>query len=111
MKKLLTTLEEIGKKAQSRISLGIITAQPHGDNPNKMSHLSGPSPLVDPVKEIRRDPRTGVPQLPAENATYLGRSLFTDYLLPVELGGFLLLVAVIGAVAIAQRVGKPGRTA
>ena len=45
--------------------------------------------------------------MPAENAAYLGRSLFTDYLLPVELGGILLLVATIGAIAIAQRRATP----
>jgi NADH:ubiquinone oxidoreductase subunit 6 (subunit J) len=33
----------------------------------------------------------------------LGRSLFTDYLLPVELGGTLLLVATAGAIVIAGR--------
>jgi NADH-quinone oxidoreductase subunit J len=44
--------------------------------------------------------------LPAENAPYLGRSLFTDFLLPVELGGTLLLVAAIGAIAIAHRSGR-----
>jgi NADH-quinone oxidoreductase subunit J len=42
-------------------------------------------------------------QLPAENVAGLGRALFTDYLLPVELAGFLLLVATIGAIAIAAR--------
>jgi NADH:ubiquinone oxidoreductase subunit 6 (subunit J) len=41
--------------------------------------------------------------LPRENVAYLGRSLFTDYLLPVELGGTLLMVATIGAIAIAAR--------
>ncbi len=41
--------------------------------------------------------------MPADNPAYLGRSLFTDYLLPVELGGFLLLVAAMGSIAIAHR--------
>jgi NADH:ubiquinone oxidoreductase subunit 6 (subunit J) len=41
--------------------------------------------------------------LPSENVVSVGRSLFTDYLLPVELGGTLLLVATIGAIAIAAR--------
>jgi NADH:ubiquinone oxidoreductase subunit 6 (subunit J) len=58
----------------------------------------------------RRDPETRRPAMPAENAAYLGRSLFTDYLLPVELGGTLLLVAAIGAVAIAHRRAAAGRT-
>ena len=33
----------------------------------------------------------------------LGRSLYTDYLIAVELAGTVLLVATIGAIALAQR--------
>lgn len=73
-----------------------------------LSGMSGP-PANTPAKEIRRDPETNRPHLPAENSAYLGRSLFTDYLLPVELGGTLLLVATVGAIAIAQR-REPRRT-
>ncbi|HEV3262679.1 MAG TPA: NADH-quinone oxidoreductase subunit J, partial [Gemmataceae bacterium] len=40
---------------------------------------------------------------PGENVAPLGRSLFTDYLIAVELAGTLLLVATIGAIAIAGR--------
>jgi NADH:ubiquinone oxidoreductase subunit 6 (subunit J) len=65
-----------------------------------LSSLSGPPPSR---KSLRRDPTTQQPEMPAENTAYLGRSLFTDYLLPVELGGALLLVAAIGAIAIAGR--------
>jgi NADH-quinone oxidoreductase subunit J len=36
----------------------------------------------------------------------VGRVLFTDYLLAIELGGTLLLVATIGAIAIAGRRGE-----
>ncbi len=42
-------------------------------------------------------------QLPARNVAALGRTLFTDYLVPVELAATLLLVATIGAIAIAGR--------
>ena len=38
-----------------------------------------------------------------QNVAALGRSLFTDYLLPVELAAMLLLVATVGAIAIAGR--------
>jgi NADH-quinone oxidoreductase subunit J len=41
--------------------------------------------------------------LPARNADALGRTLFTDYLIAVELAATLLLVATIGAIAIAGR--------
>jgi NADH:ubiquinone oxidoreductase subunit 6 (subunit J) len=45
----------------------------------------------------------GDPRMPAENVAALGGVLFTDYLIAVELGGTLLLVATIGAIAIAGR--------
>ncbi|MBI1914674.1 MAG: NADH-quinone oxidoreductase subunit J [Planctomycetes bacterium] len=60
--------------------------------------------VVDPP-ELRQD-GLGRPMMPARNTAYLGRSLFSDYLLPVELAGMLLLVATIGAIAIAQRRGS-----
>ncbi len=41
--------------------------------------------------------------LPAQNVAALGRTLFTDFLIPVELAGVLLLVATIGAIVIASR--------
>jgi NADH:ubiquinone oxidoreductase subunit 6 (subunit J) len=56
---------------------------------------SPPPPLDDAHRPVER--------LPAENVASLGRSLFTDYLLAVELAGTLLLVATIGAIAIAGR--------
>lgn len=63
-----------------------------------LSPLSGPAPNQEP----RRDAQ-GRPEMPAENVAYLGRSLFSDYLIAVELAGTLLLVATIGAIAIAGR--------
>ncbi len=42
-------------------------------------------------------------KLPAENVAALGRTLFTDYLVAVELAAALLLVATIGAIVIASR--------
>ncbi len=42
-------------------------------------------------------------KLPAENVAGLGRTLFTDYLIAVELAAALLLVATIGAIVIAGR--------
>jgi NADH:ubiquinone oxidoreductase subunit 6 (subunit J) len=47
--------------------------------------------------------------LPAENVAAIGRLLYSDYILAVELGGALLLVATIGAIAIAGR--RPRRAA
>jgi len=59
-----------------------------------------------PVEAVRHD-EYGRPQMPAENVAGLGRSLFTDYLLAVELAGTLLLVATVGAIAIAMRRHGP----
>jgi NADH:ubiquinone oxidoreductase subunit 6 (subunit J) len=64
---------------------GLATLQPHGATLKYMSHYSA------------------VEQNPGENVAPLGRTLFTDYLLAVELGGTLLLIATIGAIAIAGR--------
>jgi NADH:ubiquinone oxidoreductase subunit 6 (subunit J) len=69
-----------------------------------LSDLSGPPAVAhQPVPGAQRYDNLQRPPMPADNATYLGRSLFTDFLLPVELGGVLLLVATIGAIAIAHR--------
>jgi NADH:ubiquinone oxidoreductase subunit 6 (subunit J) len=62
------------------------------------------APDVQPVSTFSDGvPEGGKLVLPAENTRALGRSLFTDYLLAVELAGTLLLVATIGAIAIAAR--------
>ncbi len=66
-----------------------------------LSDQSGPAANTPP-EQLRYD-ADGRPQAPHDNSAYLGRSLFTDYLLPVELGGVLLLVATVGAIAIAHR--------
>jgi NADH:ubiquinone oxidoreductase subunit 6 (subunit J) len=38
-----------------------------------------------------------------DKTTGLGRSMFTDYLLAIELAGTVLLVATIGAIVLAQK--------
>ena len=50
----------------------------------------------------------GPNRLPAANVSALGRTLFSDHLLAVELAGTLLLVATVGAIAIAgtRREGR-----
>ena len=40
-------------------------------------------------------------KLPERNVAAVGRALYTDHLLAIELGGTLLLVATIGAIAVA----------
>ncbi len=75
--------------------------------PPVTSGLSGTSASVPP-SQVRRDAQ-GRPQMPADNSAYMGKSLFTEYLVPVEVGGLLLLIATVGAIAIAYRHQTPGR--
>jgi NADH:ubiquinone oxidoreductase subunit 6 (subunit J) len=91
-----SVLWQVRKKA-AELPDAIATLKPTA----KLSELSGPG-AGRTLDELRRD-ETARPPMPAENTAYLGRSLFTDYLLAVELGGTLLLVATVGAIAIASR--------
>lgn len=92
----LYALIELGESARHRLGW-LPTA---GNIP--LSNLSGPPPTVA-SDNIRRSKLDQLPRMPADDAAYLGRSLFSDFLLPVELGGMLLLVATVGAIAIAYR--------
>jgi NADH:ubiquinone oxidoreductase subunit 6 (subunit J) len=47
----------------------------------------------------------GMGELPADNVHNLGLVLYSEHLLSIELAGTLLLVAVIGAIAVAHRKG------
>jgi NADH:ubiquinone oxidoreductase subunit 6 (subunit J) len=64
---------------------------------------------LSPPPRDRLSPFAGTPAnqpgqaISADNVAGLGRTLFSDYLLAVELGGTLLLIATIGAIAITQR--------
>jgi NADH:ubiquinone oxidoreductase subunit 6 (subunit J) len=91
-----STLYELGKQLRNNPLLGSL--QPRTE---RLSEFSGPRSSQE-VRNLRRDD-VGRPHLPAENTVYLGRSLLTDYLLPVELAGTLLLVAAVGAIAISSR--------
>lgn len=71
------------------------------DEKRPQSSFSGPPPSLAVPHNAQ-----GEAPLPANNTAELGRSLFTDYLLAVELGGTLLLVATIGAIAVASWKGK-----
>lgn len=95
LKSMLEGLIATGETAKHR--LGWL---PRADNA-ALSNLSGAPPTLQ-AEQVRRDP-AGRPRMPAENSAHLGRALFTDFLLPIELGGSLLLVATVGAIAIAFR--------
>jgi len=70
-----------------------------------MRHVGRLSPPArDVLSPFAGTPANQPPQpLASDNVAGLGRTLFSDYLLAVELGGTLLLVATIGAIAITQR--------
>ena len=88
--------EILDKCHMSLLSRGSLTP----DKKLPLSKLSG-APASDPLP-VGPDGR--IPErLPAANVAGLGRSLFTDYLVPVQLAAVLLLVATIGAIAIAGR--------
>lgn len=70
-----------------------------------------PKPNLGPVRADLRALRedvillSGRGDLPARNVANLGFALYSEHLIAVELAGTLLLVATIGAVAIARRKG------
>lgn len=55
------------------------------------------------LDEIRKD-QSGRPAMPADNTTFLGKLIFSDQLITVELTGLLLLVATIGAIVIVRQL-------
>jgi NADH:ubiquinone oxidoreductase subunit 6 (subunit J) len=63
-----------------------------------LSAFSGPPPN----QPVPRDD-AGHARMPAANVAGLGRSLFSDYLIAVQLAATLLLVAVVGAIVITFR--------
>ncbi|MCC6417150.1 MAG: NADH-quinone oxidoreductase subunit J [Gemmataceae bacterium] len=71
------------------------------DEQRPLSAFSGAPASAPPAL----DEKTGrvKERMPAYNVSALGRSLFSDYLLAVELAGVLLTVATIGAIVIAGR--------
>ena len=66
------------------------------------------APVV-PVRRVAESDlrlnESGLPAMPAENTAFLGANLYGRHLVAVELAGVLLVVATLGAVAIAQRAG------
>jgi hypothetical protein len=52
-----------------------------------------------------RTPHTAVDQSMSAGTTIsIGRAMYTEYLLPVEIVGVLLMMAVIGGVMLARRI-------
>jgi NADH:ubiquinone oxidoreductase subunit 6 (subunit J) len=95
MQKALDELDEdVSRKVLARFGSMQPSSRVHGLSPFS-GGINGAA-----EREIG-EPAPG--KLPAENPPYLGRTLFTDFLIAVELAGVLLLVAAIGAIAITHR--------
>ena len=61
------------------------------------------------VKLLQSNPDTTMAAAEHFDAATLGRLLFTDYLIPFEIAGALLLVAIIAAIAMNPRPRRPLR--
>ncbi|MDD5585568.1 MAG: NADH-quinone oxidoreductase subunit J [Alphaproteobacteria bacterium] len=57
----------------------------------------------------RSGPSAPAPDIAIGNTQALGRVLYTDYMLPFQTAGLILLVAMIGAVVLALRGGGSSR--
>ena len=90
------------ESCEDRDALATMRRQLMSQRPTARDRASQPSAAG---QRVRQPIRSAVPNR-AESlgrCTRLGRSLFGDYLFAVELAGTLLLVATIGAIAIAPR--------
>src|SRR6516225_5478855 len=85
MRKSLIALKDAG--VEFRDSYGRLQTAPEKEE--RLAPFSRPE-VSSPDQPARSPPPA---KLPAENVASLGRSLFTDFLVPVELAGALLLVA------------------
>jgi NADH:ubiquinone oxidoreductase subunit 6 (subunit J) len=93
----LKSLQILARRLQIEVQ-GLAWSEP--DPKRTLSGFSGAKPNEPPVLDAH-----GRVKMPADNVAALGRSLFTDYLVGVELAATLLLVATIGAIVIAGRKG------
>jgi NADH-quinone oxidoreductase subunit J len=57
---------------------------------------------------VMRAPKQAVNQAESVGKTLsIGRAMYTEYLLPVEIVGILLLMAIIGGVVLSRRLSQP----
>lgn len=99
IKSELAKLFQIGMRLRNEVN-GVLQAPDYDPLGREIAY----SPFSGtPANEAPRFGSDGKVHMPAENVRAIGRSLFTDYLLPIEMVATLLLVATIGAIAIAGR--------
>ncbi|MCI0703209.1 MAG: NADH-quinone oxidoreductase subunit J, partial [Planctomycetia bacterium] len=90
------TVRKMGEKTRKRVEDLLLDTRP----PDVSAAKAEVRKLRDEVAVL-----AGSSELPARNVSNIGFVLYSDHLLAVELAGTLLLVATIGAVAVAQRKG------
>jgi NADH-quinone oxidoreductase subunit J len=97
---ILGTFPTVGGLSEADNTTAMNAESATESSPTEVSAL--PEPSSD--AEIAANPLSQIPaDAPLGRMHALGRSLFGDYLFAVELAGTLLLVATIGAIAIAPR--------
>lgn len=65
--------------------------------------LLGALLLAGLIYIVASNPQLPPELTPSDNVAAVGEALFTDYLLPFELAGVLLLIGVVGAVVLGKR--------
>ncbi|GIU81440.1 MAG: NADH-quinone oxidoreductase subunit J [Acidobacteria bacterium] len=53
---------------------------------------------------VKKSPQSAQEQADAGLTLNIGRAMFTEYLLPVEIAGVLLLMAIVGAMVLSRRL-------
>ncbi len=56
---------------------------------------------------VKKSSATAVRNTTAGNAESIGMAMYTEYLLPVEIVGILLLMGIVGAMIMARRLREP----
>jgi NADH-quinone oxidoreductase subunit J len=56
---------------------------------------------------VSKTPNTSVASSEAGMTMNVGKAMYTEYLLPVEIVGILLLMAIVGAVIMSRRLNQP----
>ncbi len=97
-RKLALEVQAQGAKAFNAVEN--VALDPQADGAKIQRALGGVRGLSDKLLLL-----AGQGELPARNVANIGLTLYTDSILAVEMAGAILLIATIGAVAIARRKG------
>lgn len=85
---------------------GVTTAVVNGGLQGAPAHAAPASPSQAAATEITQNDETPIPAQPIAHTTSaksFGFGLFTKYMLPLQIAGFLLLSAMIGVVTISKK--------